>query len=62
MGPLPYRVTQVLDAMARGASDEEHARTRAIRWRDPDAVADEMRRAEAALREEQARARQDRGQ
>eukprot|EP00974_Lingulodinium_polyedra_P037188 3567516-Lingulodinium_polyedra.AAC.1 len=48
--------------MARDAGDEEHARMRAVRWRDPTAVAGEIARAEATLREEQARAKQDRGQ
>eukprot|EP00974_Lingulodinium_polyedra_P035493 3406377-Lingulodinium_polyedra.AAC.1 len=48
--------------MARDVGGEELTRMPAVRWRDPAAVAEETGRAEASLREEQARARQDRGQ
>eukprot|EP00974_Lingulodinium_polyedra_P074241 7194454-Lingulodinium_polyedra.AAC.1 len=48
--------------MARGADSVEQTRMRTVRWRDPATVAEEIGRVEASLREEQARARQDRGQ
>eukprot|EP00974_Lingulodinium_polyedra_P038914 3728439-Lingulodinium_polyedra.AAC.1 len=48
--------------MARDADGEERARMRTVRWRDPAAAAEEIGSAETSLREEQARARQDRGQ
>eukprot|EP00974_Lingulodinium_polyedra_P029521 2844141-Lingulodinium_polyedra.AAC.1 len=48
--------------MARDADGEELTRTRAVQWRDPAVVAEEIGSAEASLREEQARAKQERGQ
>eukprot|EP00974_Lingulodinium_polyedra_P016407 1589172-Lingulodinium_polyedra.AAC.1 len=48
--------------MARDVGGEELARMRTVRWRDPAAVAEEIVSAEASLREEQARAKQARGQ
>eukprot|EP00974_Lingulodinium_polyedra_P100556 9741577-Lingulodinium_polyedra.AAC.1 len=48
--------------MVRDADRDERARIGTVRWRGPAAVAEELGRAEGHLREEQARARQDRGQ